>query len=184
VSYLLSYVISLAWQHALHRLLVFSHQPYCISLLQTYLSYSLSLACMAAIGFLLIQQLQLPPRAVAAITLPCSAIANYYLLHCISAAVTLPAVNAGAESWTEWRQQRQQQQELLAAGADDLLLLPSSSSSSPRFLSTTPPSPSAVPMLSVAVSGSAASQFSGSQQQQQAAAMSSGGSSSAYLSLH
>ena len=177
VSYLLSYVISLAWQHALHRLLVFSQQPYCLSLLHTYLSYSVSLAGMAAIGFLLIQQLQLPPRLVAAITLPCSAIANYYLLHIISAAVTLPAANAGSETWADWRQRQQQQQELSAAGTDELMLLPSSSSSSPRFLGTTPPSPLSVPMLNVAVASSA------SQPQQQATAV-SGSSSSVYLSLH
>ena len=80
MSYLLAYLISIAWQHALHRLLVFSHQPYCLSLLHTYASYSFSLLCFAALGALLIQRLQWPPRLVAAVTLPCSAVFNYYLL--------------------------------------------------------------------------------------------------------
>ena len=79
-SYLLAYVISIAWQHALHRLLVFSNQPYCLSLCHTYASYSTSLLCFAALGALLIHGLHWPPRFVAAITLPCSAVSNYYLL--------------------------------------------------------------------------------------------------------
>ena len=85
-SYLLAYVISIAWQHALHRLLVFSHQPYCLSLFHTYASYSFSLLCFAALGALLRHGLHWPPRLVVVIILPCSAVSNYYLLracmHC------------------------------------------------------------------------------------------------------
>ena len=80
VSYLLAYVISIAWQHALHRLLVFQSQPYCLSLLHTYLSYSFSLAMMALLGSFLIGQLRISARLVACVTLPLSAVANYYLL--------------------------------------------------------------------------------------------------------
>ena len=85
LSYLLAYVISIAWQHALHRLLVFQSQSYCLSLLHTYLSYSFSLALMALLGSLLISQLHISARLVACVTLPLSAVANYYLLRsCIT----------------------------------------------------------------------------------------------------
>ena len=85
VSYLLAYVISIAWQHALHRLLVFQSQSYCLSLLHTYLSYSFSLAMMALLGSFLIGQLHISARLVACVTLPLSAVANYYLLRgCIT----------------------------------------------------------------------------------------------------
>ena len=85
VSYLLAYVISIAWQHALHRLLVFQSQSYCLSLLHTYLSYSFSLAMMALLGSFLIGHLHISARLVACVTLPLSAVANYYLLRsCIT----------------------------------------------------------------------------------------------------
>ena len=85
VSYLLAYVISIAWQHALHRLLVFQSQPYCLSLTHTYLSYSFSLAVMALLGTFLIDRLHFSARLVACVTLPGSAVANYYLLRgCIT----------------------------------------------------------------------------------------------------
>ena len=85
LSYLLAYVISIAWQHALHRLLVFQSQSYCLSLLHTYLSYSFSLVMMALLGTFLIGQLHISARLVACVTLPLSAVANYYLLRgCIT----------------------------------------------------------------------------------------------------
>ena len=126
LSYLLAYVISIAWQHALHRLLVFSHQPYCLSLLHTYASYSFSLLCFAALGALLIQAMRWPPRLVAAITLPCSAVANYYLLTRLA---------RWSERWEDAREREEPRRSLLGSAASGLSSTSSGSAANTPTLS-------------------------------------------------
>lgn len=80
ISYLLSYIISIAWQHALHRLLIFSSASYCMSLLNTYFAYSVSLSAVTMFGTILINLCDVKPRIVAMISMPLSAFLNFYLL--------------------------------------------------------------------------------------------------------
>jgi hypothetical protein len=80
ISYLLSYIISIAWQHALHRLLIFSSASYCMSLLNTYFAYSVSLSAVTMFGTILINMFDVQPRIVAMISMPLSAFLNFYLL--------------------------------------------------------------------------------------------------------
>jgi hypothetical protein len=80
ISYLLSYIISIAWQHALHRLLIFSSASYCMSLLHTYFAYSVSLSAVTMFGTILINVFEATPRLVALLSMPLSAFFNFYLL--------------------------------------------------------------------------------------------------------
>ena len=52
----ISYMVSIAWQHALHRWLVFGRDsPYWSSLVKTYICYSLGLGLSSALNDLLVQ---------------------------------------------------------------------------------------------------------------------------------
>ena len=79
-SYVIAYLISILYQHALNRLLIFRAAPYCSSLCHTYAVYSISLAVLTTVGACLIRLLHVNPRLIACITLPASGVLNYYLL--------------------------------------------------------------------------------------------------------
>ena len=163
VSYLLAYVISIAWQHALHRLLVFHSQSYCLSLLHTYLSYSFSLAMMALLGTFLISQMHISARLVACVTLPLSAVANYYLLRsCITVSerwqqaqvaavhpspITRPFFNPVSQLAYAYSSQQQHQQQM-----DEYDVSESISPPSP-YPSTFVPPPSTDELSAIAISG-------------------------------
>lgn len=80
LSYTGAYLVSIVWQHALNRYLVFPSGSYCVSLLHTYLIYSLSYAVVATLGTLLLKMTTIHPRTVTALTLPLSGAINYYFL--------------------------------------------------------------------------------------------------------
>lgn len=84
LSYTGAYVVSIVWQHALNRYLVFPAGSYCVSLVHTYLIYSFSYAVVASLGTLILKNSTIHPRSVTFITLPFSGVINYYFLaHCL-----------------------------------------------------------------------------------------------------
>lgn len=83
--YVLSYLISILWQSAFYRILVYSAEPFCWQLINTYVSYSISLICVTVIGYVAIHLLSLSPRLVALALMPANAAINFYLLRLCSA---------------------------------------------------------------------------------------------------
>lgn len=81
LSYTGAYFISVIWQHALNRYLVFKEMeknvPYCFSLMQAYVIYSCSLISVSLLGLILFRFIT-NHHIVACITLPASGIFNYY----------------------------------------------------------------------------------------------------------
>lgn len=87
LSYTISYLISIVWQHELNRILLQSvnnNQPtsmnYCISLLHTYTVYSASLLCVSLFGSLAIRYLDAPTRLITFLSIPFAGCINYYTL--------------------------------------------------------------------------------------------------------
>eukprot|EP01083_Nonionella_stella_P076242 207659_1 len=82
LSYLISYFISVIWQHALNRWLVpwTNSVPYWRSLGETYLVYGITVVVSWFFGALLIQLFHMPQQFVIILTLLASGLCNYYLL--------------------------------------------------------------------------------------------------------
>lgn len=81
IAYSLSYLISVVYQHALNRYLVFTpHDTFCESLLQTYVVYGVSLVGTSIIGSVIMSMTGIKPELVLTITLPLSGLSNYLLL--------------------------------------------------------------------------------------------------------
>jgi hypothetical protein len=91
ISYIVSYMLSIIWQHTLNLYLLppaptssSSPSNFCAGLLQAYYVYGLSLICSSLIGSLLLRILRLTPGAVSLITLPIGGMLNFYLLKVLS----------------------------------------------------------------------------------------------------
>jgi len=85
IAYGLSYLISVVYQHALNRYLVFTPtDTFCESLLQTYVVYGVSLVGTSIIGSVIISLTGIQPELVLTITLPLSGLSNYLLLSMIN----------------------------------------------------------------------------------------------------
>lgn len=81
VSWTGSYIISILWQHLLHRHLVFGTQAsYWSSLFWTYVSYTLSIFLSSIINHVLVVYLNVYHRYSFNITLFITGIINYYTL--------------------------------------------------------------------------------------------------------
>jgi len=81
IAYGLSYLISVVYQHALNRYLVFTPtDTFCESLLQTYVVYGVSLVGTSIIGSVIMSMTGIKPELVLTITLPLSGLSNYLLL--------------------------------------------------------------------------------------------------------
>jgi len=89
LSYVLSYMISIVWQHGLNRWLVFSSTPYWSTLFQTYIIYSFSLAFMAFARAMLINLTDLSPRVVSCLTLPSKCVLYVCVCACVCICVCL-----------------------------------------------------------------------------------------------
>lgn len=82
LSYTGAYFLSIIWQHMLNQKIVGlgTNLGYCVSLLHTFLIYSLSYFVAACVGTLILKNSSLHPRSVTYITLPLSGCINYYFL--------------------------------------------------------------------------------------------------------
>jgi len=82
LSYYVSYLFSILWQHVLNRWLVFenSEDGFLDSLLSTYLVYGVTMLLTSILSMILITALEWTPNTVFWFTLPVNGIANYYLL--------------------------------------------------------------------------------------------------------
>ena len=82
VSYVVSYMVSIAWQHVINRALVESlrTQTFCPALVQAYVVYSLSLCGVIAMSLVLVTQLHISPQAAAILLIAPSGILNYFCL--------------------------------------------------------------------------------------------------------
>jgi len=82
LSYYVSYLFSILWQHVLNRWLVFenSEDSFLDSLLSTYLVYGVTMLLTSILSMILITTLEWTPTTVFWFTLPVNGIANYYLL--------------------------------------------------------------------------------------------------------
>lgn len=79
VAWTSSYALSILWQHALHRYLVFGRQsPYLSSLLWTYLSYALSIVLSAVVQHVLLAWLGLHHRLAFGLTLVITGVINFH----------------------------------------------------------------------------------------------------------
>ena len=79
VAWTSSYALSILWQHALHRYLVFGSQsPYLSSLLWTYLSYALSIVLSAVVQHALLAWLGLHHRLAFGLTLVITGVVNFH----------------------------------------------------------------------------------------------------------
>jgi len=82
LSYYISYLFSILWQHLLNRWLVFenSDDSFLESLLSTYLIYGVTMLLTSILSMILISVLEWTPTTVFWLTLPVNGVANYYLL--------------------------------------------------------------------------------------------------------
>jgi len=82
LSYYISYLFSILWQHMLNRWLVFenSEESFLDSLLSTYLVYGVTMLLTSILSMILITVLEWTPTTVFWLTLPVNGVANYYLL--------------------------------------------------------------------------------------------------------
>lgn len=79
VAWTSSYALSILWQHALHRYLVFGSQsPYLSSLFWTYLSYALSIVLSAVVQHVLLAWLGLHHRLAFGLTLVITGVINFH----------------------------------------------------------------------------------------------------------
>jgi len=82
MTYIISYLLSVLWQHRLNRCLVLKNpgSRYCSGLLQSYLIYSSSLFVTSMMGTYLIKNAGVSPRNVTFLTLSVGGVVNYLLL--------------------------------------------------------------------------------------------------------
>jgi len=82
LSYYISYLFSIFWQHVLNRWLVFENleETFLDSLLSTYLVYGITMLLTSILSMILITLLEWTPTTVFWLTLPVNGVANYYLL--------------------------------------------------------------------------------------------------------
>jgi len=82
LSYYISYLFSILWQHVLNRWLVFenSEETFLDSLISTYLVYGVTMLLTSILSMILITLLDWTPTTVFWLTLPFNGVANYYLL--------------------------------------------------------------------------------------------------------
>lgn len=79
IAWTVSYLISILFQHALHRWLVFgSGAPYCSSLVLTYIAYSLGIVLSSVLSTLFTVYLLIPHRLSFVLTLAATGIINYF----------------------------------------------------------------------------------------------------------
>jgi len=97
IAYSLSYLISVVYQHALNRYLVFTPEDsFCESLLQTYVVYGVSLVGTSIVGSVIMSMTGIKPELVLTITLPLSGLSNYLLLSTLN-------TNAGSSTLSSRR---------------------------------------------------------------------------------
>ena len=85
LAWVLSYLISIFWQHLLFRYYVFGIQtPYLKSLIWTYLSYTISIVLSAVLNYVLIYYASLNESLVWFITFVISSFINYFLVRYIT----------------------------------------------------------------------------------------------------
>ena len=81
VSWTLSYICSIVWQHALHRWMVFgSKSSYWTSLGMTYLCYSVSIVLSSLFTDILVQQLHIHHQVAWILTLVATGLLNFFTL--------------------------------------------------------------------------------------------------------
>jgi len=82
LSYYISYLFSILWQHVLNRWLVFENleDTFLDSLLSTYLVYGVTMLLTSILSMILMTALEWTPTTVFWLTLPVNGVANYYLL--------------------------------------------------------------------------------------------------------
>merc|ERR1719229_145761 len=89
IAYSLSYLISVLYQHALNRYLVFTpSDTFCESLLQTYVVYGVSLVGTSIIGSVIMSLTKCRAELILIITLPLSGLSNYLLLSTLNTSGT------------------------------------------------------------------------------------------------
>jgi hypothetical protein len=80
-AWFFGYMLSIVWQHALHRWLVFgSSGNYCRSLFYTYVSYGLSIFLSSLANRFMVQQLALPHRLAWVLSLLATGVINFFTL--------------------------------------------------------------------------------------------------------
>ena len=90
-----SYALSILWQHALHRYLVFgTAAPYLRSLVWTYLSYALSIVLSSVLNHALVSYIGVNHRVSFALTLVNTGVLNFYT---VSSAFETPKTDAQAK---------------------------------------------------------------------------------------
>jgi hypothetical protein len=100
VTWTVSYIISILWQHSLHRLLVFgTSAPYVSSLLKVYVAYALSIASSSVINFLLVAYVGASHRQAWVLTLVITGVLNMYTVKtAFEPATAATAVDADADA--------------------------------------------------------------------------------------
>jgi len=79
ISWITAYILSIIWQHALHRYLVFGASgSYWWSLFGTYAAYTLSLIVSSALNFVLVTHLNVYHRYAFGLTLVITGILNFF----------------------------------------------------------------------------------------------------------
>jgi len=93
-SWLSAYLLSIVWQHSLHRYLVFGATGnYWKTLMWTYVSYTLSLVLSSVLNYVLADQLSLNHRIAFVLTLLLTGILNFFTL---KSAFEAPAATAAS----------------------------------------------------------------------------------------
>lgn len=76
-----SYLLSILWQHALHRYLVFgAASPYLSSLVWTYISYTLSIVLSSGLSLVFVSYLGVHHRISFVLTLVITGVLNFHTL--------------------------------------------------------------------------------------------------------
>jgi hypothetical protein len=76
-----SYLLSILWQHSLHRHLVFgTSSPYLSSLVWTYVSYSISIVLSSIFSYIFVSLLGVHHRIAFGLTLAITGVINYFTL--------------------------------------------------------------------------------------------------------
>lgn len=81
ISWTSAYLLSILWQHSLHRHLVFgTTTPYFRSLIWTYISYTLSIVLSSIINDQLVSRMGVHHRVAFGLTLVITGVINYFTL--------------------------------------------------------------------------------------------------------
>ncbi len=81
LAWIISYVASILWQHALHRYIAFgAHGSYLRSLIWTYISYTLSIILSSIINHILVSYLSFDHRISFNLTLAITGVINFFTL--------------------------------------------------------------------------------------------------------